>query len=63
MRKLAFDSPVSKVGLLRENNRRIRFIGEAELECPTQTGPTHMKPIIITATSMGMRKGEALKIR
>lgn len=54
---------IRKVKQLPENNKRLRFLTKDECNALiTACGP-HLKPIVITALTTGMRKGEILKLK
>ncbi len=59
----AEDNPVKKVKLLKENNKRLRYLNKEESERLVNTCAKHLKPIVITALNTGMRKGEILNLK
>jgi integrase len=54
---------VRKVKLLKENNRRLRFLSKEECKALVDACSPHLKPIIVTALNTGMRKGEILSLK
>ncbi|MBF0541235.1 MAG: site-specific integrase [Nitrospirae bacterium] len=54
---------ISRVKLLEENNRRLRYLSQVECQSLINACDTHLKPIIITALNSGMRKGEILSLK
>ena len=56
-------NPAKKVRLLRENNQRIRYLTQEEIERLYSSSAIHLKPIIFTALFTGMRKSEILKLK
>ena len=59
----AKENPARKVKLLREENRRVRYLEKEETKALLETCPPHLKPIVITALNTGMRKGEILTLK
>lgn len=53
-------SRIIKVKLLRENNRRLRYLSVEESKKLIDLCDNHLKPIVITALNTGMRKDEIL---
>ena len=58
----AIENPVTEVKLLKENDRRLRYLDTEEMERLIENCPAHLKPIVIMAVHTGMRKGEILKL-
>ncbi len=48
--------------LFRENNHRLRFLSEMEVEALLKVCPPHLKPIVEAAIHTGMRRGEILSL-
>ncbi len=49
--------------MLKENNHRLRFLSEPEIEALLKTCTPHLKPIMETALLTGMRRGELLSLK
>lgn len=58
----ATDNPAKKVKLLRENNRRLRFLYKDEFDRLVDCAADYFKPILILAGHTGMRRGEILSL-
>jgi len=56
-------NPVKKVKLLKENNQRLRYLTEEEIQKSYQECSVHLKPIVLTALYTGMRRSEILKLK
>ena len=54
------NNPTRFIGLLEEDNVRDRILTESEYKALVLAAPQHLKPIIITASETGMRRGEIL---
>lgn len=54
---------VRRVKLLKENNRRLRFLSKEECTELIENCAPHLKPIVITALNTGMRKNEILSLK
>ncbi len=54
---------ISRVKLLPENNKRLRYLSTEEIDKLIQACSPHLKPIVITALNTGMRKGEILSLK
>jgi len=54
---------VRKVKLLREDNRRLRFLSKEEMLRLLESCSSHLHPIVLTALNTGMRKSEILNLR
>src|SRR5574341_1991298 len=61
--RLADSNPVKLVKLLRENNRRLRYLTEEELRRLYHECADHLKAFILMAVYTGMRRGEILKLK
>jgi integrase len=48
---------------LKENNKRMRFLGEAEIGGLLDACSPHLRPIVETAILTGMRRGEILSLK
>ena len=59
----AYDNPVRKVKLFRENNKRIRYLEKEEIRKFLDNCPPHLKPIATVAVFTGMRKSEILNLQ
>ncbi len=53
-----YENPAKPVKLLRENNRRLRYMTKDEMDRLIAASRGHLKPIIILAVNTGMRRGE-----
>ncbi|GMT42452.1 MAG: integrase [bacterium] len=51
-----------KVKLLKENNRRLRYLSNVECNELINASDRHLRPIVITALNTGMRKSEILNL-
>jgi len=59
----AKENPVKRIKMLKENNKRLRFLEKDECERLIKTCAQHIQPIVITALNTGMRKGEILSLK
>ncbi len=53
---------VRKVKLLKENNKRLRYLSKDECRELVNACDAHLRPIVITALNTGMRKSEILNL-
>jgi integrase len=56
-------NPARRVRLLRENNQRLRYLTEEEIQNLYECCADHLRPVIVTALFTGMRKNEILKLK
>ncbi len=61
--ELTESNPASRVKLLRENNKRMRFLEKEEIARLLDSCNPRLKPIIIVALNTGMRKSEILNLK
>jgi integrase len=54
---------IRRVKMLPKNNRRLRYLSKEECQELINACESHLQPIIITALSTGMRKGEILNLK
>ncbi|MFH1381234.1 MAG: site-specific integrase [Candidatus Omnitrophota bacterium] len=59
----AFDNPVKKIKLFKENNQRLRYLEKEEISKLIDACSEHLRPIVIFALNTGCRKGEILKLK
>ncbi|MBF0489367.1 MAG: tyrosine-type recombinase/integrase [Candidatus Omnitrophica bacterium] len=59
----AKENPVKRVKMLKENNKRLRYLEKEECERLIKASALHLQPIVITALNTGMRKGEILSLK
>ena len=52
-----------KIDMLKENNRRLRYLTEDESFNLVNNSARHLRPIVITALNTGMRKEEILSLK
>lgn len=57
------ENPVRQVKLLKEDNRRLRYLEQGEIVKLIDACSEHLKPIVITAVFTGMRKGEIFNLQ
>lgn len=57
------NNPVSKVKLLKVDNKRLRYLEKPEITRLIGNCPAHLKPIVILALNTGMRKSEIFNLR
>ncbi len=59
----AKENPVKKIKMLKENNKRLRYLEKEECERLIAACLPHQQPIVITALNTGMRRGEILSLK
>jgi len=59
----AKENPTLKVKLLREENKRVRYLEKEETEALLDACSERLRPIVITALNTGMRKSEVLHLK
>jgi len=57
------ENPALKLKCLKGENKRTRFLANEEINHLIESSDDYLKPIIITAISTGMRKGEILNLK
>ncbi len=57
------ENPAIKLKLLRGEKKRMRFLNSEEVDRLLEHSADHLKPIVITAISTGMRRGEILDLK
>lgn len=57
------ENPAEKVKLLRGEERRLRILSKDEISKLINSSAEHLKPILVTAISTGMRKSEILNLK
>ncbi len=58
----ALENPVTRVKLLPENDRRLRYLERDEINTLLKNCPDYLRPIVIMALHAGMRRGEILNL-
>jgi len=61
--KFAGANPVCKVKMLKENNKRLRYLEKEEIERLLSVCDESLKPIVVAALNAGMRLGEILNLK
>jgi integrase len=61
--KMIDSAAIPKVKMLKEDNKRLRYLSKEECQALINACEPHLKPIVITALNTGMRKGEILNLR
>lgn len=56
-------NPVCKVKLLKENNKRLRYLEKEEIERLLAVCDESLKPVVVVALNTGMRLGEILGLK
>jgi len=56
-------NPARSIKLLRENNRRLRYLSQGEINTLLKHCPERLRPIVVLALNTGMRKGELQGLR
>jgi len=59
----AKENPVKKIKMLKENNKRLRYLEKEECGRLIAACLPHQQPIVITALNTGMRRGEILSLK
>jgi len=59
----AEENPTLKVKLLREENKRVRYLEKEETQALLDACSERLRPIVITALNTGMRKSEILNLK
>lgn len=54
---------IRKVKMLKENNRRLRYLSVEEIQRLINSCDNHLRPIVIVALNTGMRKDEILNLK
>ena len=49
--------------ILKENNKRLRFLNETEIKGLLEACLPHLRPVVETAILTGMRRGEILSLK
>ena len=57
------DNPVTKVKMLRENNKRLRYLEKGEIVRLLSVCSKRLRPIVVIALNTGLRKGEILGLK
>ena len=58
-----YENPARPVKLLRENNRRLRYLTKDEIDRLIAASKSHLKPIVTVAVNTGMRRGEIFDLQ
>jgi len=58
-----YENPAQPVKLLRENNRRLRYLTKDEIDHLMTVSSQHLKPILVMAINTGMRRGEIFNLQ
>ena len=53
---------IRRVKLIKENNKRMRFLSAEECAALVEACPPHLKPVVVAALNTGMRKQEILSL-
>lgn len=56
-------NPVCKVQFSKENNKRVEYLTDAEIQKMIEVCDDYFRPILITAINTGMRRGEILSLK
>lgn len=60
---MATENPAKKVKLLKENNKRFRYLEKEEITKLLDNSEGYVKNVILVAINTGMRRGEILKLK